>query len=301
MTSTDGFWSWKRSFWRILRAGLAFYLLVVLTLMLMERWLVYPAPPLERGDWSPAGLVHENVYFQSADGTRLHGWFVPHSHAKRAILYCHGNAEQIGDLPQLLAQLRDSLDASIFAFDYRGYGHSDGKPDEAGCIADAKAAQKWLADKVGTRPNEIVVMGRSLGGGVAVALAADVGAQALVVENTFPTSVDVASMHFPWLPVRWLMNNRYDSVSRIRRYSGPLFQVHAARDDLIPLSLGRRLFDASPCTNKQFTEIPDLGHNDPWPPSYYRELASLLDRAAAIQVSNLGRIDLSPALSDPTN
>jgi fermentation-respiration switch protein FrsA (DUF1100 family) len=269
------------SVWRVARTALVVYLLVVLVLMILERWLVYPAPPIERGDWHPAGLVHEDVHFQSADGTKLHGWFVPHSNARRAILYCHGNAEQVGDLADLLAHLRDTLQASIFVFDYRGYGHSEGRPDEAGCIADGRAAQHWLAKRVGVKPSQIVLLGRSLGGGVAVALAADDGAQALVLENTFPALVDVAARHFPWLPVRWLMDNRYDSLSRIQRYSGPLFQIHGTLDDLIPPSFGRQLFDASPSRDKQFREIPDRGHNDSWPSSYYVELARFLDQVGA--------------------
>jgi fermentation-respiration switch protein FrsA (DUF1100 family) len=259
---------------------LVFYLLVVLVLMILERWLVYPAPPVERGDWHPAGLVHEDVQFQSADGTKLHGWFVPRPNAKRAILYCHGNAEQVGDLADLVAHLRDTLQASVFVFDYRGYGHSEGRPDEAGCIADGRAAQNWLANKLGVRPNQIVLMGRSLGGGVAVALAAEEGAQAVVLENAFPTVLDVAASHFPWLPVRWLMDNRYDSVARIQHYHGPHFQIHGGNDDLVPVALGRRLFDSAPSHDKRFMEIPGRGHNDPWPASYYAELATFLDRAS---------------------
>lgn len=267
-----------RSVWRIVRIGLVFYLLVVLALMFMERWMVYPAPPVSRGDWHPVGLNHEDVRFQSADSTRLHGWFVPHPNAKRAILYCHGNAEQIGDLVDLVAHLRDTLQASVFVFDYRGYGFSEGRPDEAGCIADGRTAQQWLANKVGVQPNQIVLMGRSLGGGVAVAVAAEAGAQALILENTFPSIVDVAARHFPWLPVRWLMHNRYDSIGRIARFNGPLFQIHGDSDDLVPKQLGQQLFDASPSRNKRFTAILGRGHNDPWPVSYYKELAAFLDQ-----------------------
>jgi fermentation-respiration switch protein FrsA (DUF1100 family) len=277
---------WRRfgqSVLRIARPVLIFYLSVVLLLMFLETWLVYPVPPLERGDWRPAGLSYEDAWFKSADGTKLHGWFVPHPNARRAILYCHGNAEQVGDNVDLVAQLRDMLQASIFIFDYRGYGHSQGRPSEAGCIADARAAQNWLASKVGIPPHQIVLMGRSLGGGVAAALAGDTGAQALVLENAFPSAVDVAALHFPWLPVRWLLANRYDSLSRIKSYDGLVFQVHGARDTLVPIQLGRRLFDAAPCSTKQFLAIPDRGHNDPWPDSYYVELARFLDHATTKQ------------------
>ena len=270
-----------RSAGPIARPVLVFYLLVVLVLMILETFLVYPVPPVERGDWHPVGLAHEDVRFESADGTKLHGWFVRHPHPKRAILYCHGNGEQVGDNADLVAHLRDVLQASVFIFDYRGYGHSEGRPDEPGCVADGRAALDWLANKMGIPPQQIVLMGRSLGSGVAVALAAETGSAALVLENTFPTMPDVAAVHFPWLPVRWLMDNRYDSVARIQHYHGPLFQIHGTSDQIIPIALGRQLFDAAPSHDKQFIAIAGRGHNDPWPASYYVELAKFLNRAAA--------------------
>jgi fermentation-respiration switch protein FrsA (DUF1100 family) len=249
--------------------------------MFLERWLVYPAPPVWRGDWHPAGLEFEDVHFQSEDGTKLHGWFVPHASTSRAILYCHGNAEQVGDLAPLAAHLRDTLQASIFLFDYRGYGFSEGRPNEIGCLADGRAAQHWLAKRVGAKPSQIILMGRSLGGGVAVALAADDGARALILENTFPSAVDVAAHHFPWLPVRWLMSNRYDSLSRIARYNGPLYQIHGESDDLVPPAFGWCLFEACPSHEKHFREIAGRGHNDLWPSSYYVDLAEFLNKIDA--------------------
>ena len=128
---------------RIVRPLLLAYLSVLLLMMLLESWLVYPAPPVTLGDWNPTGLGHEDVWFESADGTKLHGWFIPHAVPRRAILYCHGNGEHIAFNAGLAARLRDTLQASVFLFDYRGYGRSDGRPDEPGCVADGKAAQLW--------------------------------------------------------------------------------------------------------------------------------------------------------------
>jgi uncharacterized protein len=263
--------------WRIVRPLLIIYLLVVLLVMFIETWLVYPIPPLARGDWHPAGLDFEDVHFTSADGTKLHGWFVEHPGAKRAILYCHGNGENVGMNADLIAQLVESLDASVFIFDYRGYGHSEGSPTEAGCIADGLAAQRWLAKRTGKPPEEIVVMGRSIGSAIATAVAASNGAQALVLVNAFSRMTDVAASHYPWLPVRLVMKNRYDSVARIRNYQGPLFQSHGTADRIVPIRFGRELFDAAPTAQKKFVVFADRGHNDPEPASYYRELAAFLD------------------------
>ena len=200
---------------------------------------------------------------------------------QRAILYCHGNGEHIAFNAELAARLRDSLEASVFLFDYRGYGRSAGRPSEAGCIADGRAAQHWLAARMGIKPDEVVVMGRSLGGGVAVALAAEEGAQALVLENAFPVMSDVAAMHYPWLPVRWVMDNRYDCISRIQTYRGPVLQSHGTSDELIPIDMARRLFDAAPGSAKRWIQFAGLGHNSDWPAEYYGDLRAFLDQAAS--------------------
>jgi fermentation-respiration switch protein FrsA (DUF1100 family) len=256
-------------------------------MMFLERWLVYPAPPRTAGDWTAAWLPHEDVWFDSADGTKLHGWFVPHEQPKRAILYCHGNGEHIAFNAELAAQLRDALQASVFLFDYRGYGQSKGRPCEAGCIADGRAAQRWLANHMAIKPQDVILMGRSLGGAVAIALASQEGSQALVVETSFSTMPDVAASLYPWLPVRWVMDNRYDSLSRIKQYTGPYFQSHGTADTLVPINLARLLFDVAPSTHKKWLEFPDLGHNDRWPDSYYLDLAEFLE-------------SLPPLSGDPT-
>jgi len=263
--------------WRIARLFVVAYLVIVLLMMFLERWLVYPVPPADLGDWKSTWLEHEDVWFQSADGTKLHGWFVPHENPKHAILYCHGNGEHIAFNAELAADLRDSLQASVFMFDYRGYGKSEGKPDEPGCIADGGAAQRWLAERMGNKPNEIILMGRSLGGGVAVALASEQGARALVLVNTFPSMVDVAAALYPWLPVRWVMENRYDSLSRIKDYNGPFMQSQGAADTLVPIAMARQLYEAAPTKHKKWLQYPDLDHNGQYPESYYQEVASFLN------------------------
>jgi hypothetical protein len=261
----------------VLRDVLILYLLVLLLMTFLETWLIYPIPPLERADWIAAELEHEEIWFHAADGTRLHGWLVPHPEAGRAIVYCHGNGEQVADNAELAAQLRDRLQASVLLFDYRGYGHSEGKPNEAGLIADGMAAQQWLAGRLKQSPEDLIVMGRSIGGGVAVAMAATQGARALVLENTFSRLVDVAAYHYRWLPVQWLMRNRFDSIKRIETYQGPLFQSHGTADRIVPLELGRALYEAAPSKKKRLLEIPAGDHNDETPDAYYDILAQFLD------------------------
>ncbi|HVT29991.1 MAG TPA: alpha/beta fold hydrolase, partial [Lacipirellulaceae bacterium] len=244
---------------------------------LIERSLVYPRPSRERGDWRPRWLQPQTVWFRSGDNTKLHGWYVPNPDARRLIVYAHGNGEHVADQANLVFRLQSNLAATVFVYDYRGYGRSRGKPTERGCVADGLAAQRWLAEREGVDPEDIVLMGRSIGGGVQVAAAAEQGARALVLEATFSRMTDAAAHNYPWLPVRLVMSNRYNSIKRIQKYDGPLFQCHGADDEVVPIQLARKLFDASQSRMKQFYEIAYARHNDTPPSAYYAALATFLD------------------------
>lgn len=260
-----------------LRGAALSYLGVMLVLLLLENWLVYPAPRYPAGDWEAAHLPHEDVHFTSADGTKLHGWLVEHPRPRAVILYCHGNGEHVAYNDDLLAMLRDNFRVSVFAFDYRGYGRSEGEPFETGILEDAEAAQAWLAERTGLPQQEIVLMGRSIGGGVAVHLAAKNGARGLILESTFSSLPEVAARQFPWLPVGWLMKNRYDSAAKIEAYRGPVLFSHGDCDSLIPQSLAQKLFDAAP-GEKEFYCVSGGDHNCIQPAEYYQKLDEFLDR-----------------------
>ncbi|MEM6798986.1 MAG: alpha/beta hydrolase [Planctomycetota bacterium] len=264
---------------KITRSLLIAYLLIVLLMTFLENRLVYPIPPASEGDWSPTGVDYEDVGIESAGGVTLHGWFFPREGASRAILYLHGNSELVADKPLLMKFLGNQFDAAVLKIDYRGYGKSGGRPHEAGLIADGVAAQKWLAEKTDREPGEVLLIGRSLGGGVAVACAAELGAEALVLQSTFSRMTDAAAHHMPWLPVRLVMRNRYDSIARLQQYEGPLFVSHGTVDKIVPFELGRRLFDASPSKPKEFFTMPGQGHNQPMPRQYYDALGAFLEKA----------------------
>jgi fermentation-respiration switch protein FrsA (DUF1100 family) len=261
---------------RLLRLVAASYLLVLLLLLLLENTLLYPAPQYPLGDWAGSDWPHEDVHFASSDGTKLHGWYFEHPQPRAVLLYAHGNGEHVAFLGPYLDQLRDELRLSIFAFDYRGYGRSEGSPHEQGILEDGTAAQLWLAERTGRRPDDLVLMGRSLGGGVVVDLASRHGARGLVLQNTFTSLPDAAAKLYPWAPVRLLMRNRYDSWTKIGRYQGPVFFSHGTADELVPYDLGRKLFDAAPGP-KEFFVIEGGGHNDPEPRAFYSALDRWLD------------------------
>jgi fermentation-respiration switch protein FrsA (DUF1100 family) len=246
--------------------------LALLVLLLLENALLYPAPKFPEGDWTAEYLDREEVEFTSADGTKLHGWFVEHENPRAIVLYCHGNGDCVAYLGPYIKQLRDRHQISVFAFDYRGYGKSGGSPIETGILADAHAAQTWLANRTGKSLADIVIMGRSLGGCVAVDLAAKNGARGLILQNTTTTIPDAAANMYWFLPVRWLMKNRYDSLSKIGSYHGPVLMSHGTADTLVPYALGQRLFGAIPGAQKRFFAIDNGGHNDAEPPAYDRAL-----------------------------
>jgi fermentation-respiration switch protein FrsA (DUF1100 family) len=256
--------------------GLSLYLVVILVLMLFENYLIFPAPKYPAGRWQPTGIQVEDIYFASRDGTRLHGWYVDHPQPVAHVLYFHGNGEHLGYLDFLLEEFhRRGL--AVFAFDYRGYGRSEGSPDESGIVADGEAALQWLTKRLDIPPERIVLWGRSIGGAVAVNLAVAHGTRALVLESSFSSLTDVAARLYWWAPVRWLLRSRFDSESKIRTYQGPLLQSHGTDDGIVPVDLAQRLFDACPSNQKEFYSIRGGDHNDPPPDEYLDAILTFLN------------------------
>jgi fermentation-respiration switch protein FrsA (DUF1100 family) len=230
----------------------------------------YPA-----GNWKPAAYTFEDVWFQAEDGTRLNGWYCPHEEPQAVILLAHGNAGNITHTVPLLKRLHDQHRVSVLAFDYRGYGKSDGQPEEAGILEDTRAARKWLAQRANLDEHDVVLMGHSLGGGAAVDLAARDGARGLVLLSTFTSLPAVASHHWPLLPTSLLMHNRLESISKIDKYDGPLLQVHGDQDRIIPIAQGQELF-ARAHRPKRFIISPGGDHNDPPPEEFDKALDEFL-------------------------
>ncbi len=267
----------KSLLWRFCRTLLVSYLVICLLMVVLERHLVY-FPPTPLPNYQPARqLGGEEVWLQAADGTKLHGWFFPHHDPKFSVLYGHGNGEDAERNSRLMARLRDEMQASVVIFDYRGYGLSEGTPHEAGIIQDGLAAQRWLAKRMSISSDEVVLYGRSLGGGVMVALAEQLGAKALIVHGSFANMTDVGADRYFWLPVRLLMRNRYPSEERIKNYEGPLLQIHGTADRVVPLKLAKPLFDASPSEHKRFIEVPGGTHNSPLPRNTFDAMIEFLE------------------------
>lgn len=242
----------------------------------LERSMVFQPAKYPQGNWQPAALDFEDAWFQAADGTRLHGWYCPHPAPRAVVLLTHGNAGNITHRADVLRKLNREHGLAVMTFDYRGYGRSEGTPDEEGILQDARAARRWLAGRTNVPEHEIVLMGRSLGGAVAVDLAANDGTRGLILESTFTSLPDVAGDHVSWAPTGLLMRNRLNSRAKLPRYRGPLLISHGDADRVIPFEHGQRLFDAANHP-KRFVVIPGAGHNDPPTREYYLALDEFID------------------------
>ncbi|WP_439625816.1 alpha/beta hydrolase [Gemmata sp.] len=242
----------------------------------VENAIVFQPAEYPRGDWTPDPRV-EDAWIDSTGGVRLHGWLAePDDGRPRAVvLFTHGNGGNVTTRRHVIELFRDKMNATVLVFDYRGYGRSGGRATEAGVLDDARAARQWLAARAGVREADVVVAGHSLGGGVAVDLAARDGARALILEGTFTNLPDVAASFVPFLPVRAVMQASLNSVAKIPAYHGPLLQVHGNADEIVPYRLGRKLFAAAN-EPKQFVTVLGGDHNHSYTPEYVAALDHFL-------------------------
>lgn len=244
---------------RWLLTGLILYGVLLLVLTFLQSKLLY-FPTRDKVAPSQFGLSVEDVWATSSRGTQIHGWWIPYPNAKRTIIWCHGNAGNLSHRAPMLEEFRRHFQVNLLIFDYQGYGQSKGSPSEAGTYADAKAMWDWLIREKKLKPEQIVILGRSLGCAIASHLATQVNPAALILDSPFSSFVDVASAHFPWLPVRWIARFRYTTAEYTKKRSCPLLVIHSPDDEVIPFALGQKCYEeaASP---KQFLKIQGT-HND---------------------------------------
>lgn len=275
----------------VVRAAIGIFALYVgLTLVfaLFQRSLIYL--PAREGRIEPrhaglsAGQVH-TITLQTADGLELRGWhLLPQEQTAdsaedcerqlatgRLVLFFSGNGGNRSFRTEECRALTD-CGVHVFLFDYRGYGDNPGSPSEERLAADAHAIWDYATQQRHVAAGRIVLYGESLGGGVAVRLAAELcqagtPPAALILRSTFSSLVDVAAYHYPWLPVRLALVDRFPSTDRIPRVTCPLLQFHGGSDTIVPLEFGQRLLAAAPAAStsgmpKRWVEFPQADHND---------------------------------------
>jgi fermentation-respiration switch protein FrsA (DUF1100 family) len=240
------------------------YLILVAGLYLMQRQLLY-LPDRSIPSRTASGVPEmSEVRLPTDDGLDLLAWHQPAAPGRATILYLHGNGGHIGYRGD---RVRPFIDAGfgVLLVEYRGYGGNPGRPSEPGLMSDARAALAFL-ETAGAPPAATVLYGESLGSTVAVAMAAERAAggepvAALVLEAPLSSVSDVAAHHYPWVPVRWLLKDRFEAVARIAGVGAPVLIIHGEADDIVPIRYGRALFEAAR-EPKEAAWIRGAGHED---------------------------------------
>ena len=254
-------------------------------IVLFLRWrephmLYYPDRTIDQTP-DHLSLKYDDVTLTASDGVKINGWFVhtpdvvgrvtphggspmsaevsPTSARRLTVLFLHCNAGNISQRLEKLQILAD-LGVDTFIIDYRGYGRSEGQPGEAGTYLDAEAAYEYLTKILNREPRTILVYGESLGSAIAVDLATKHPVAGVIIEEAFTSVGDVGQKMFPFLPVRWLVRNKYDTLSKIGHINAPLLIFHSRNDELFDMRNAQRLLAAAK-EPKQLVELTG-GHND---------------------------------------
>jgi len=265
----------RRFLFSLLKGAVIVYAMVVGILWFMQDTMLYHrsdgAPMLNDPTLLPKRGI---VCLATEDGLNLRSWYFRAARADApVVVFFHGNAGDIGNhLP--FAKFLIEAGYGVLAVEYRGYGGNPGTPREAGLIADGRAAFAFVAAQ-GIPDSAIVLYGESLGTGVAVQLAAEHHVRAMILRSPYTSIAEVAALQLPYIPARWLVRDRFDSLARIGANNAPLFIFHGAHDTLIPLALGRKLFAAAH-EPKTWLTVEGAGHNDVQTPEAERAMLDFL-------------------------
>jgi fermentation-respiration switch protein FrsA (DUF1100 family) len=236
-------------------------LLVVLRIF-ENRLIFFPdIPGRLSGDWQPHGLPVEDVWLHAADGVRLHAWWIAAPGAEFTFVAFHGNAANIANRADIYDFLR-SVPANVLAVEYRGYGKSEGKPDEAGLYLDAQAAYEYLVKDRGVPPGRIVAIGHSLGTAVATDLASKREVGGLVLEAPFVSGAAVARRVYPFLPgLGAVLKTKFETGKKLAQVRAPVLVVHCKDDPVIPFAMGEEVFRLAR-EPKSFLRIEGMCHEE---------------------------------------
>jgi uncharacterized protein len=269
----------KSSSWlaRIGRMLLMFFVLGTATLMIFENRLIYH--PSRDGVYDgDHGFAVQYVTFTADDGVRLSGAFCPVEHGRGTILWCHGNGGNLSYALDVAGEFR-KLGVSVFLFDYRGYGRSEGTPNSVGVMRDAEAAYQYVTHHLNVPPSRLVLLGESLGGAPAIRLASRHDSAALITQSTFTSMRDMAGVRFPYFPwLRFLVRTNFPNADDIGRVRAPKLLIHSRTDEVVPFWMGEKLF-AEAAPPKEMWVIDRAAHNETFGLSDYMDrIRALLDR-----------------------
>jgi fermentation-respiration switch protein FrsA (DUF1100 family) len=228
-------------------------------LMWQETELIFRTSAAVPG--TPPSFPFSQIDLPRSDGARQFAWRIDRAPDAAAagettwVLYLHGNASTVASRMNVkhYARLRD-LGLNVLAPEYRGYNGLPGVPSEASVAADARTGYDYLRNQERVPAERIVIYGWSLGAAVAVGLASNVDARAIVLEGAPASIVEIGAERYPFFPVRWIIRNPFNAIETIASVRAPLLFLHSPEDTVVPFKYGRQLFDAAP-SPKTFVEV----------------------------------------------
>ncbi len=268
-------------------AGRALALFTVL-LTGCENSIIYHPQKYPIGLWDTSNmpLPIQDVWFQAEDGVKLHGWYVPSDEAVATLLFFHGNAGNITHRLENIFFLHH-LKLNVFIFDYRGFGRSEGNPNEEGIQLDSQAAYDTVLTQPGVSVPSLFIFGRSLGGAFAAYTASRNPAAGLILESTFTNAVDMADKMVPIIP-SWYISSELNTLGYVANLGIPKLFIHGTKDTLIPFTMGRELYKGA-AEPKEFYSIVGGGHNNTWSvggKEYFDTIKEFITRTSVTLDSN---------------
>lgn len=239
------------------------------TVFFTQRALIYPAPP-PPAPGVPDGMLTATL--QTEDGLSLRAAYRPAAGGLPVIIFFHGNGDSLAGAAAATERL-GAGGYGLLLVEYRGYGGNPGSPSESGLYRDGRAALTWLAAR-GVKRDDVVLIGNSLGSGVATELASEGRVAALILVSGFTSLTDVVSGLYPWAPVRLLLRDRYDNRAKLPQVSAPVLILHGTHDTLIPVGHGERLAAAS--ARGSLIRIDGAGHDLAYLPVSQARIAAWL-------------------------
>lgn len=236
--------------------------------------------PTKRIDLTPdiIGLKYEDLYFDTTDAVKLNGWWIPAKNPRATLLFCHGNAGNIGDRVELIG-LFNELNLNVFIFDYRGFGKSAGSPNESGTYLDAMGTYNYVKEAKDVTEDRVIIFGKSIGGNIAIDLATKAKAALLISDSAFTSTVAMCKEVYPFLPAKLIVTQRYDALSKIGEVDMPKLIIHSKDDEIVPFHHGEELY-RNAGEPKEFFVMEGL-HNDAistFRSKYKKGIKDFLDR-----------------------
>ncbi len=271
---------------------------LVVVVRLFENKLVFHPLPLQAGALEelsltvPAGAgTFEEVFIETADGVTLSGWLGTPENPRGHLLWLHGNAGNNAHRWPDFAEFVAGPRLQVLLLDYRGFGASEGSPDEAGVYRDATAAWDYLMAH-GAKPGDTVILGRSLGGAVAVELASRTEPAGLILESTFYSLKEMIRKTIPVIPLYLAAKSRFPSDERIGDLDLPILSFHGTADRVVPFDQGRDLAGLAKQERIRFIPVPGADHNDlaaTMGQSYFTEVGNFVKSCLAARKAARGR------------